>query len=252
MIKSIKLLLGLFLLIGIAAESKAQNGSVSSGGVATGSGGTASYTVGEAVYTTISGKGGFAIEGLQQAYTATDLPISLLQFTAFVTESKEVEISWATVSEFNNQYFTVERSKYGELFEEITKVQSLGNSINKQSYQTTDSLPLNGVSFYRLKQTDVDGKTTYSSIVSISIAASESVLTAYPNPTVSYLNLQIANASAKKLIYAIYSLDGKLVVQQKITDNLTTIGTSNLVSGTYILRVANNNAVIKSFKIIKN
>jgi len=250
--KTMNLLFGIFLLIGITTRSIAQSGTVSSGGVAKGGGGTVSYSVGEAAYTTNSGTGGIVIEGLQQAYTNTDLPISLLQFTAALSENKEVVISWATVSEINNQYFTVERSKDGETYEPIVKVESLGNSVSKQTYQVSDSLPLIGVSYYRLKQTDVGGKTTYSSTVSINITSSESVLTAYPNPTVSYLNLQISDASTKNLIYAIYTLEGKLVSQQRISDNLTTISTSSLSAGTYILRVTNNYKVIKAFKIVKN
>ena len=247
-----KILFGVFLLLGTYVKSIAQNSPVSSGGVATGSGGTASFTVGEVAYTTVSGNGGVVIEGIQQAYTASDLPISLLQLTASVFNKTEVAINWTTVSEINNKYFTVQRSNDGVTFEDIAKIAGSENSVSKQSYQLIDSTPLNGVSYYRLKQTDVDGKETYSSIISVNISSSESELTAFPNPTISYLNLKISNASLKSLNYLIYNLEGKLIFQQPIKDNLTTINTSTLISGTYILRVTKGNSLIKSFKIIKN
>ncbi len=248
----LKFLLGVFLLFGTYAKSIAQNRPVSSGGVATGSGGTASYSVGEVAYTTITGNGGIVIEGLQQAYTTSDLPISLLQLTASVFNKNEVAINWTTVSEINNQYFTVQRSIDGVSYNDIAKIVGADNSVSKQCYQLIDSTPMNGISYYRLKQTDADGKESYSSIVSVNISTSESELTAYPNPTLSYLNLKISNMSSKKLGFRIVSLEGKVIFQQLIKDNLTTINTSTLNSGTYILSVTNDNTLIKSFKIIKN
>lgn len=252
--KSISILLGVSFLIGIANIGIAQNGTVASGGVANGNGGTATYSVGEVVYKTLSGNGGIVIEGLQQAYNAIDLPITLLQFSAIYTGNKTVEISWNTVSEFNNQYFTVERSKDGVGFEEINRIQGNGNSYSKQTYQATDASPLYGTSYYRLKQIDNDGTVTYSSIVSVNTSESDSEMrvNAYPNPTVSYLNLQIVNAASKNLKYAIYTMEGKLISEQKINDNLTIIGTSGLSKGSYLLKVTNRNALEKSFKIIKN
>ncbi len=241
------LLLQLFTI-----EVNAQSSPVSSGGQAIGSGGTASYSLGEVVYTSHSSTNGYLIEGVQQAYTNAELPISLLEFNANVTSNKQIALSWITLSEFNNLYFTVERSTDGLSFSDVIKVDSKSNSANNQKYETTDASPCNGISYYRLKQTDVDGKSTYSKNIKVNIIPSEGELSAFPNPTTTILNLTIREAASKKLVYIIYTLDGKRIVEQKITNDLTTIPTSKLVNGAYLLQVKQNGTTIKTFRIIKN
>ena len=105
--KIIRLLFSTCLLLPLCtAMVSAQVSPVSSAGEARGSGGTASYSLGEVVFSSYSTKGGYIIEGVQQAYTNVELPISLLEFNATVTSNKQVALSWLTVSENNNQYFT--------------------------------------------------------------------------------------------------------------------------------------------------
>ena len=249
--KTIRLLFSSLVFLGFVAKPYAQSSPVASGGEASGSGGTASYSVGEVAYTTINSSGGIVIQGIQQAYTPADLPISLVEFNAVVTDQKQVALTWETVSEHNNQYFEVERSQDGLSFEKVLSVDSKGNSNNAQDYSALDASPLTGVSYYRLKQTDIDGKSTYSKSVSVNIA-NENELKAYPNPTTSILNLQISGAATRQLTYAIYAIDGKLVEEQKINNDLTIISTSNLSNGIYLLEVKDKNTLVKSFKLIKN
>ena len=251
--KTLKLLCFTFVLMLLSfAEIEAQVSPVSSGGEATGSGGSASYSLGEVVYTSYSSSGGYVIEGVQQAYTDAELPISLLEFKASVTANKQIAISWATVSEQNNKYFTVERSSDGITFSSIQRLNSKGNTLASQLYGTLDATPFNGTSYYRLKQTDIDGKSTYSKSVMVTIPSTDSELSAYPNPTTTLLNLKIKDAVQKRLTYQIFSIDGKLIDQQKINNDVTTIPTSKLVNGAYLLQVKQNNSVIKTFRIIKN
>jgi len=249
--KTIRLLFSSLFLLGLAIESNAQSGTVVAGGNASGTGGTASYSVGEVAYTTINSTGGIVIQGIQQAYTVADLPITLLEFNALVTDKKQVALTWVTVSEHNNKYFEVERSQDGSSFEKVLTLDSKGNSANAQDYDALDASPLTGTSYYRLKQTDIDGKSTYSKSVRVNIAL-ENELKAYPNPTTSILNLQITGAATKQLTYGIYSIDGKLIAEQKINNDLTIISTSNLSNGVYLLKVKDKSTLVKSFKLIKN
>lgn len=94
------------------------------------------------------------------------LPIELLAFRAVHT-SKGVEVTWSTASEVNNDYFTVERSSDSENWEEVATVKGAGNSNTPLSYNITDIHPLPGKSYYRLKQTDFDGTSTYSHVAVI-------------------------------------------------------------------------------------
>lgn len=108
------------------------------------------------------------------------LPIELVSFTA-VYNGREVKISWTTASETNNDFFTVERSADARYFEELGRFEAVGNSSQTNRYFTVDRTPLPGISYYRLKQTDNDGKYTYSDVVAVEISSAEPVLAIYTN-----------------------------------------------------------------------
>ena len=91
------------------------------------------------------------------------LPIELIYFDAKY-KNEVVDIAWSTGSEINNDYFTVERSPDGINFEMILTKPGAGNSTSKLYYSDVDPNPLIGYSYYRLKQTDYDGKFAYSEI----------------------------------------------------------------------------------------
>jgi len=77
-------------------------------------------------------------------------------------------------------------------------------------------------------------------------------VTAYPNPTTDYLTLSIADFDASKLSYQLYDMNGKLLQNEKITGNQTSIVMSNLVPATYFVKVIQGNKEVKTFKINKN
>ncbi|MBL4862537.1 MAG: T9SS type A sorting domain-containing protein [Crocinitomicaceae bacterium] len=110
---------------------------------------------------------------------ATPLPIELVTFTAHRTEDK-VKLEWATASELNNNYFSIERSVDGVLWEEILRQDGAGNSNDLLFYSDLDNAPFSGLSYYRLKQTDFDGKTSHSQVESVNFDATQ--LSIYPNP----------------------------------------------------------------------
>lgn len=110
------------------------------------------------------------------------LPVELLDFTADLNDDV-VDLKWSTASELNNDYFVVERSENSIDFEEVKTVDGNGNSSELINYFTTDENPLNGISYYRLKQVDFDGKTNYSKIISIDYQKESKVdVRLYPNP----------------------------------------------------------------------
>ncbi len=113
------------------------------------------------------------------------LPIKLLDFSA-TPNSTKVDVKWTTATEVNNNFFTVERSGDGQKFTEVTTVNSKapkGNSILKLDYQITDSKPLSGTSYYRLKQTDNNGKFEYFNVVNVGFTTTKAItFTVYPNP----------------------------------------------------------------------
>lgn len=102
------------------------------------------------------------------------LPIELLWFDA-KPEKNVVHCSWSTASEWNNAYFTVERSADGLLFEPLGLVESQGDGATVRYYRFTDEAPLPGTSFYRLRQTDHDGTFVHSVVVAVEMTAPHGV-----------------------------------------------------------------------------
>ena len=114
----------------------------------------------------------------------TTFPIELLGFTAEPIPAQQiVELNWSTGFERDNQFFTIERSLDGQLFSSLDQVASQGNSTQVQSYKSVDRRPIEGKSYYRLKQTDFNGMFTYSNQVEVDFAPDGSIsLHAFPVP----------------------------------------------------------------------
>lgn len=106
----------------------------------------------------------FTISGSSGSGSA--LPIELIYFNA-TPNQKLVDLTWATASELNNDFFTVERSQDGNTWEVVATVNGQGTTTQRTDYSDVDSRPFSGLSYYRLKQTDYDGKFSYSQIKSV-------------------------------------------------------------------------------------
>jgi hypothetical protein len=77
-------------------------------------------------------------------------------------------------------------------------------------------------------------------------------LIAYPNPTTDQLVISIENFKGKKYYYQLFNTKGKSLLYDKCIDNKTHINLNKFPSNTYLLSIIENNAVIKTFRIIKN
>lgn len=129
------------------------------------------------------------------------LPITLTYFKGEVDENK-INLYWETASESDNAYFDIEKSADGRnysLFMRIDSKADNGNSSDKLSYFAADEDPINGISYYRLKQVDLDRTYKYSSIISINYLSKESTVSFFPNPNhgelfVNYINLENKDA----------------------------------------------------------
>ena len=96
----------------------------------------------------------------------TALPIELLYFKGEESE-RHNHLTWSTASEHNNNYFEIEKTKDGVVFNSIIKIDGSGNSQTKIDYEFDDYNIDNNISYYRLKQVDFDGKFRYSDLISI-------------------------------------------------------------------------------------
>lgn len=115
--------------------------------------------------------------------TATPLPIELIAFTASPMGLSSVWLTWATASERNNQFFTIERSSDLAIWEAIQVQPGAGNSFSVINYSATDADVLPGTSYYRLRQTDLDGTSTLSAVVPVNMpVVPDMEPVVFPNP----------------------------------------------------------------------
>lgn len=116
---------------------------------------------------------------------ASLLPIELIDFSGKCL-TNGVQLNWSTATELNNDYFEIERSADGVVFQTISTVKSKssdGNSLQTLNYETNDANPLKDISYYRLKQTDFSKGFTTSKPISISINRDNNVsFVIFPNP----------------------------------------------------------------------
>ena len=177
------------------------------------------------------------------------LPIELLSFSA-KANNDIVDISWSTASEINNDFFTIERSYNGVDFTSIGTVNGAGNSSMVLNYVSIDEKPYPGISYYRLKQTDFDGKYSYSTIAAVKFSADDKiVIQAGPIPATDKIKLTCFGGV--KFSPVLYESDGRMVKQfPVVSEGLSDLDISDISKGIYILRV-NSDFSQKSLRIVK-
>ena len=171
--------------------------------------------------------------------TGGPLPVSLTSFTATLQASETVGLNWQTISEQNLSGFTVERSADGNSFSEIAYVTAKGNSNVKLNYSTIDLQPLHAINFYRLRMTDINGKITYSKVVSVNVNDNSFTLKLSPNPTKNTLFIR-ASGDNEKGTFVITDVSGRIMQEIKVDltgDTYLSIDVNNLPNGVYNLQL---------------
>ena len=183
----------------------------------------------------------------------TDLvPVELLAFTASVNNS-EVQLLWSTTSELNNQGFEIERSLNTQAnFIKIGFVKGNGTSTEVNNYSYIDRPELTGVQkiYYRLKQIDNNGTSSYSNVVTIDINIPNGFVLNqnYPNPFNPSTKISYSLASDAFVLLKVYDFIGKevstLVSETRPAGNHNlTFDASDLPSGTYFYTLSTGDYV---------
>jgi len=140
--------------------------------------------------------------------TNVPLPVRLGTVSAIVVAGGQVRVSWKVLTEINADKYIVERSSNGVSFSTAATVFAAGQT----AYIAIDASPVPGVNYYRIKAFDKDGKSVYSSIVSINVSGGKNDLNVYPNPVRgSVLNVQFANMQKGKVSVSLYNKNGQQV-----------------------------------------
>ncbi len=179
----------------------------------------------------------------------TVLPIELLSFSGHNIGHENV-LKWETASETNNDFFTLERSIDGISFSEIDNIDGAGNSNSILNYHLIDKTPINGINYYRLKQTDFNGNYKYSSVISLNIEnhSDLELVYSYNNPETNYLELTFNCKNDCNITIELYDLIGKKITTNSANaeGNFTKIfiPTSELSNSIYLLKAFNSNQLI--------
>ncbi len=175
------------------------------------------------------------------------LPINLLNFKALKKEN-EIVLLWSTSSEINNDYFTIERSMDGKIFKPIKKIKGAGNTQTKTSYSASDEFPFPGKSYYRLKQTDFDGKTALLKLVPVNFEKNR--LESYPNPIKNSFTIELKN-STETLLLQIKDMHGKTVYRKtNFSENRIQVLSENWACGIYLITIKDK-VTTKTLKVLK-
>jgi hypothetical protein len=179
------------------------------------------------------------------AASGAALPVN---FTAISARKKSsgVEISWNVAGERDVANYEVQRSINARDFTTVGEVTATGSD----SYSFIDEKPANGISFYRVRNIDIDGKYKYTTIVRVNLNRSIE-LRAYPQPAKDEITIE--HASAAKGILTLATATGQVVktLQVKPDANQTSINITSLNRGLYIVRFDNGEGSIESLRVVK-
>ena len=140
------------------------------------------------------------------------LPVTLTSFTARPI-GKAVQLDWATATETNNDYFSIEHSTDGRTFSEIGRLTGAGTTQEEQRYAFVHRSPEAGLNYYRLDQHDFDGAHEYSP-VQTAVIEGKNTWTAWPTLARDVVNLEWVEAPKGSTVVEVFNAAGQKVYRQ--------------------------------------
>ena len=228
-------LMAAFLCLGIQAanaQSASQYVIASAGSSIVLSGGnTFTFTTGEPIITT-AGSNPILTQGFNQP-TMTTVPLPVrLDFSGAVAGTGN-QLNWTTYQEIANNHFELERSGDGIRYSSIATIATKapnGTSSSKINYTYLDQSFAAGNNYYRLKQVDINGKYTYSSVVLLQDTKALDIFSISPNPATDKVRIKVPESGDLSVI----DVNGRTLLTSKI-DAETELNISGFVSGAYFV-----------------
>ncbi len=180
------------------------------------------------------------------------LPVKLSAYKVACINGQS-NIQWTTTSEVNNHFLTVERSKDGLHFETLSAINAVSNNTLENSYSVTDPYPFENKTYYRLKQTDLDGKETYFKILALSCGGDNKSITISPNPVLNKFQLNLSK-NLKPVKIKILTVSGTVINKiesSALQGNAISIDVNNLAAGLYFLQITTENGELQVVKFLK-
>ncbi|SFO13984.1 Por secretion system C-terminal sorting domain-containing protein [Algoriphagus ornithinivorans] len=169
------------------------------------------------------------------------LPIELMEFKATQIRNEKIKISWKTLTERNNSFFTLEKSEDGSTWKVISIIPGAGDSSELLHYEFDDLDPRYGRQYYRLTQTDFDGNTEIFQVIGISLIQENNKYPSFdifPNPSTGNICLKAMNINLEDVTGILVDISGKVILDNLKMDNKRhEFDLTHLPRGVYFLRL---------------
>jgi Secretion system C-terminal sorting domain len=178
------------------------------------------------------------------------LPVQLLSFSATCVENN-AEIKWQTLSEINNEFFKISKSKDAINWDLLNVSAGANYSNQPLSYKIIDDRPYEGTSYYRLSQKDFNGDETYFEPVSFNCEEIENEFQIFPNPTMDYITISSKSEKIVRLI--IYTINGQKMFESSLSyDSEINIDVRHLNRGIYSVQLLSDGGNVINKRIVIN
>ena len=181
------------------------------------------------------------------------LPVELTHFGAEIINDA-VSLSWMTASEIQNDHFLLEKADGSGVFKPLIRVEGNGTTTTPSRYSFMDRSPTIGRNLYRLKQVDMDGAFSYSSVISASYQVNTPKITVFPHPVLDQSRMEVIGFPRGQLVQIqVENLLGQTILAKLVevdgSGAASIMLTNKLGAGTYLLK-ARSEAVHLSRKVM--
>jgi len=173
---------------------------------------------------------------------AGPLPVTLKSFVATLVKTNMIRLDWATLQEINCDRYEIERSIDGRIFTKTGTIAGHGFTSLDMYYTLNDDITAitGNIVYYRLRQVDIDGRSSFSKVVSVRLKKSTD-FSISPNPFSSYVNINIDWKNNENTVVKIYNMSGKEVLSKNVqlykgTNYVQISELSSLPSGNYLIQ----------------
>lgn len=170
----------------------------------------------------------------------TTLPLYWLQFAAS-PQGAAVLLNWQTAAERGTADFLVQHSTDGRHWQNIGTVKAIGTSGDEPAYSFIDPAPVRGLNLYRLQQRDQDGRSSFSSIVRVSLKGNDERFSLYPNPvTGNMVNIKLQTAA----LVRVYNSLGVKIAQKQLPAGVSVLNLGSFAKGIYTISVNGDSQMV--------
>ena len=181
---------------------------------------------------------GLQLNELTLAATSGPLPLQWRSFTAAKQENN-VLLQWSTFAEQNSKYFIAQTSTNGITWNKIGTVSAARNSSSIRNYNYLHTSPVAGYNYYRVIETDVNGRYNYSLVRKVRFELTPWKIELLGNPVVNRtLEIKITLARPNDILptLKLYTSDGRLLWTKQAGDGIQAINVTGYPKGTYLLQ----------------